>query len=101
MFFETESTIMGAHLRMDCLIRLRLYRRAPPTGLPAVSRPPWHVPWLPTLRTPTVPGALDATFALETEEGSEKWAVLEAKALNYRRTFIGGYYLLDVAGHES
>ncbi len=90
MFFETESTVIGRHLRMDCLIRLRLHRR-PPAASPAdEERPPWHVPWLLTLRTPSVPATLDATFALEIDEGSENLAVLERKALNYRRTFIQG-----------
>ena len=101
MFFETESTVMGAHLRMDCLIRLRLYRRTPPTSGAAPDRPPWYVPWLPTLRTVTVPGTLDTTFALEIDEGSEKLAVLEGKAQNYRRTYAGGHHVLDVAGHTT
>ncbi len=101
LFFETESTVMGAHLRMDCLIRLRLYRRPPaPSGTPPPPDP-WYVPWLPTLRTATVPRTLDATFALEIDEGTEKLAVLERKALNYRRTFAGGQRLLDVAGNET
>ena len=101
MFFETESTVMGAHLRMDCLIRLRLYRKAPVLTEGATARPSWHVPWLPTLRMQTVPGTLDATFALEIDEGSEKLAVLEGKARNYRRTFEGGQRVLDVAGNET
>ncbi len=90
LFFETESTVMGAHLRMDCLIRLRVYRH-PPAMLPVrEQRLPWEVPWLPTLRTRTVPGTLDATFALEIDEGTEELEVLERKALNYRRTFTQG-----------
>jgi hypothetical protein len=101
LFFETESTVMGAHLRMDCLIRLRLYRQAPVAHQPAAARPPWYVPWLPTLRTARPPGALDVTFALEIDEGSEKLAVLSGKALNYRRTYSGGQRLLDVAGNET
>ena len=102
MFFETESTVIGAHLRMDCLIRLRLYRRAAPTtGVPVALLPPWHVPWLPTLRTATVAGTLDATFALEIDEGSEQLAVLQGKALNYRRTYVGGLRQLDVAGNAT
>jgi hypothetical protein len=100
LFFETESTVMGAHLRMDGLIRIRFYRRAPATT-PPPARPPWYVPWLPTLRTTTMPGTLDATFALEIDEGTENLLVLERKALNYRRTFAGGQRLLDVAGNET
>ncbi len=90
MFFETESTVLGAHLRIDCLIRLRLYRRTPAGSGAAAALPPWHVPWLPTLRVPTVAGALDATFALEIDEGSETLPILEGKARNYRRTFSQG-----------
>ncbi len=90
MFFETESTVLGGHLRMDCLIRLRLHRRPPAAPVAVRDQPPWHVPWLGTLRTPSVAGTLDATFALEIDEGSENLAVLRAKALNYRRTFIQG-----------
>ena len=105
MFFETESTVLGAHLRMDCLIKLRLYRRVPAAGGAAASRPPWHVPWLPTLRMPTVADTLDATFALEIDEGSEKLPILEGKARNYRRTFTqgipGGQRLVDGAGQET
>ncbi len=101
MFFETESTVMGAHLRMDSLIRLRLYRDAPPEQIPGPARPPWFVPWLPTLRVSPVQGTLDATFALEIDEGSEKLAVLHGKAHNYRRTFEGGQHMLDVAGNET
>lgn len=90
MFFETESTVLGAHLRMDCLIRLRLYRQAPRKESDMPARPPWYVPWLPTLRTPILPGTLDATFALEIDESSEGLQVLEDKARNYRRTFAYG-----------
>ena len=100
MFFETESTVLGSHLRMDALIRLRLRRReAPPPALPPVH-PHWHVPWLPTLRTPVVPGTLDATFALEIDEGTESLRVLERKALNYQRTLLGGQ-VLDASGTET
>jgi hypothetical protein len=101
LFFETESTVMGAHLRMDCLIRLRLYRRAPVATGTTPAPEPWYVPWLPTLRTVTVSRTLDATFALEIDEGTEKLAVLHRKALNYHRTFAGGQRLLDVAGNET
>jgi hypothetical protein len=101
LFFETESTVMGSHLRMDCLIRLRLYRRPPAPQGAVTAAPPWHVPWLPTLRTLTVAGTLDATFALEIDEGSETLAVLQGKALNYRRTFVGGHHMLDVAGNAT
>ncbi len=101
LFVETESTVMGAHLRMDGLIRLRLDRRAPMRDSMAAPVPPWQVPWLPTLRIPALPGTLDATFALEIDEGSEKLPVLEGKARNYRRTFIGGHRLLDSAGNET
>jgi hypothetical protein len=90
MFFETESTVLGAHLRIDCLIRLRLHRRTPQGRPPAPVRPSWYVPWLPTLRTPVLPGTLDATFALEIDESSEGLPVLEDKAYNYRRTFAYG-----------
>ena len=104
MFFETESTILGSHLRMDCLIRLRLYRETPPAQPVPPDRPPWHVPWLPTLRTPALPGTLDATFALEIDESSEKLQVLEDKALNYRRTFAyglsGGQQVMAATGAE-
>ena len=89
MFFETESTVMGGHLRMDGLIRLRLYEHAPPATVSSSQGPPWYVPWMPTLRTPTVPGTLDATFALEIDEGTEHLLVLERKARNYQRTFAG------------
>jgi len=104
MFFETESTVLGAHLRMDCLLRLRLHRQAPPGEPRAPARPPWYVPWLPTLRTPTLPRTLDATFALEIDESSEHRQVLEDKALNYRRTFAyglpGGQQVLAALGAE-
>ncbi len=90
LFFETESTVMGAHLRMDCLIRLRLYRREPPMPAMLEQRLPWEAPWLLTLRTRTAPGTLDVTFALEIDEGTEELEVLERKALNYRRTFTLG-----------
>ncbi len=90
MFFETESTVLGSHLRMDCLIRLRLYPEAPSRELQRQPVPPWYVPWMPTLRTPALPGTLDATFALEIDESSEKLQVLNTKALNYRRTFAYG-----------
>jgi len=101
MFFETESTVMGAHLRMDGLIRLRLRRDALDGHAPAAPRPPWYVPWLPTLRVAPIGGTLDATFALEIDEGSEKLAVLHGKARNYRRTFEGGQRVLDLAGNET
>lgn len=101
LFFETESTVIGAHLRMDSLIRLRLRRQTPSGQVPEASRPPWFVPWLPTLRVLPLSGTLDATFALEIDEGSEKLAVLHGKARNYRRTFEGGQRLLDVAGNET
>lgn len=62
------------------------------------------MPWLPTLRTPTLPGTLDATFALEIDESSEHRQVLEDKALNYRRTFAyglpGGQQVLAALGGE-
>ena len=90
MFFETESTVLGSHLRMDCLIRLRLHRQPPRAPSAASAGPPWFVPWLPTLRTPRLPGTLDATFALEIDESSEQLQVLEGKACNYRRTFAYG-----------
>jgi hypothetical protein len=52
-----------------------------------------------------VPATLDATFALEIDEGSENLAVLHRKALNYRRTFMqgvpGGQRLLDAAGVDA
>jgi hypothetical protein len=89
MFFETESIVLGGHLRMDALIRLRLRRRESPTPVQSPVHPHWHVPWLPTLRTPMVSGTLDATFALEIDEGTESLQVLERKALNYQRTFLG------------
>jgi hypothetical protein len=108
MFFETESTVLGTHLRMDGLIRLRLYR---PTSTPDPATedlPPWHVPWMPTLRTARVPGTLDVTFAVEIDEGKESLPILERKALNYRRTFTGaaldagagGHHLLDAANES-
>ncbi len=103
LFFETESTVLGAHLRMDCLIRLRLYRRAPAITTVLEQRLPWEAPWLPTLRTRTAPGTLDVTFALEIDEGSEGLDVLELKALNYRRTFTqglpGGQRVRDASGN--
>jgi hypothetical protein len=105
MFFETESTVLGGHLRMDCLIRLRLHRRPPAAPAPSAARPPWFVPWLLSLRTPAVPDTLDVTFALEIDEGSENLPVLHRKALNYRRTFIQGIpdsqQLLAAAGEDT
>ena len=104
MFFETESTVLGGHLRMDALIRLRLRRRESPSQVQSPLHPHWHVPWLPTLRTPIVPGTLDATFALEIDEGTESLQVLERKALNYQRTFtqgVPGGQMLDAGGNET
>ena len=89
VFFETESTVLGGHLRMDCLIRLRLHRHVPTMAIPP-STLPWELPWLPTLRTRPLPGALDVTFALEIDEGTEALDILALKALNYRRTFTQG-----------
>jgi hypothetical protein len=90
MFFETESTVLGNHLRMDGLIRLRLRRESSSSRGRNDALPPWHVPWLPTLRAPVVDGTFDATFAIEIDEGTESLSILEAKAQNYRRTFMHG-----------
>ncbi|CAA9321662.1 MAG: hypothetical protein AVDCRST_MAG93-5776 [uncultured Chloroflexia bacterium] len=91
IFIETESTVLGNHLRMDGLVRLRLrHHAASVVGQPRDERMPWHVPWLPTLRAPALEGTFDATFAIEIDEGTESLPILEAKAQNYRRTFMHG-----------
>lgn len=89
MFFDTECTRLGSHLRMDGLFRLRL-RRQPPATTNRHPRLPWAVPWLFTLRSPATPDVIDLTFAIEIDQGSEELPVIQRKALNYMRTFAGG-----------
>jgi hypothetical protein len=90
LFFDTECTRLGSHLRMDGLFRMRLWRKPPPHAIHRDDAPPWYVPWLSSLREPLVSGLFDATFAIEIDEGSEELRVLVRKAENYRRTYAGG-----------
>lgn len=105
MFFDTECTRLGSHLRMDGLFRLRL-RRSPPQLSEQPDLLPWYVPWLTTLRSPLLPTLLDVTFSIEIDQGSEELKVIQLKAENYMRTYAGGLTKADsgdqasVAWHE-
>jgi hypothetical protein len=94
LFFETECTLLGRHLRMDGLIRVRLHR-TPPIAVGAPTHDPWFVPWQSGLRELLHPSKVDLTFALEIDEGTEQLSVLHRKAQNYKRTYLGGVQLLD------
>lgn len=98
MFFDTECTRLGSHLRMDGLFRLRLRRRPLTTHIDD-ARFPWDVPWLFTLRSPLTPDVVDVTFAIEIDQGSEELQVIQRKALNYMRTFAGG--LQPAGAHDT
>jgi hypothetical protein len=89
MFFDTECTRLGSHLRMDGLFRLRL-RRTLPQQAEQSDQLPWFVPWLTTLRSPLLSTHLDVTFAIEIDQGSEELKIIERKAENYMRTYGGG-----------
>ncbi len=99
LFFETESTILGDHLRMDGLVRIRM-RQTPPQQVIG-ARPPWFVPWLPGLRDALEPGMVELTFAIEIDEGTEELPVIQRKGENYKRTYLGGMQLLDALNAPS
>lgn len=92
VFLETESTRLGAHLRMDGLIRFRLLETNPPESEEQSDEyvRPWDVPWM-ELRAAPIGGTVDVTLALEIDEGTEQLDTITRKALNYRRTYVGGF----------
>ncbi len=99
IYIDTECTLLGRHLRMDGLLRYRRYRQEPPRVMERQAQlatlPPWHVPWQYSLRLPASAEVLDRTYAIEIDESTEQLSIIQRKAENYKRTFLGGMELVE------